>query len=416
MRYLFIALLQTCFFITHAQHQKFIYNAKPSAAGIDERRLQRLDSFINQNIKEGRIPNTATFIARNGKVVHHKAYGWRNIENGERLDQKSIFRNASQTKAITSVAAMILFERGYFHLNDPLSKYLPEFKDMQVLDTVYSKDSTYKAHPATKQITIKHLLAHTSGIMYGHPISDKSGIPILHSLKGVTLKEVIPQVAKFPLLHEPGLKFSYGLNTDVLGYLVEKLSGKPLDVFFRDEIFKPLGMNDTYFYLPEEKKSRLVELYQSEGKDNLLRVSSNETFRHYSTGGASAYFSGGAGLVGTIEDYAKFCQMLLNEGSFNNVQLLSRKTVQTMLSNQIGENTVWESENKFGLGFELVTEKGISSLLGTVGSFRWGGLYSTDYTIDPKEKLIILFYTNIFPNAHWNLNNLYRNIVYQALK
>ena len=416
MKYSLLIIYSMVTLFLQAQPQKFTFNTKPSEVGFDERRLAKLDSFINQNIKNGKIPNNTTFIAREGKVFHYKAFGWKNVETKEKVDIKTIYRNASQTKAITTVAAMILLERGYFQLNDPLSKYLPEFKNMQVLDTLYSKDTTFKAHTASGEITIKHLMAHTSGIMYDHAIAFKAGIPFFNSLKPLTLKDVVPQIAKFPLLHEPGKKFTYGLNSDVLGYLIEKLSGKSLDVFFKEEICEPLGMTDTYFYLPKEKQSRLVELYQIEGKDNLLKVSTNDQYRNFAIKGAQTYFSGGAGLVGTIEDYAKFCQMLLNEGSFNNVQLLSRKTIQTMTTNQIGESYIWDNENKFGLGFELITEKGISSYLGTVGSYRWGGMYTTDYIIDKKENLIILFYTNINPNAYWGLNSTNRNLMYQALK
>ncbi|HEX8545421.1 MAG TPA: serine hydrolase domain-containing protein [Cytophagaceae bacterium] len=416
MRYILFILL-CCFALAgYSQPQKFTYNVKASDVGLDAKRLERLDSFINLNVKLGKVPNTTTFIARDGKVFHYKSFGWKNIETKEKTDVKTIYRNASQTKAITSVAAMILYERGYFQLNDPVSKYLPEFKEMQVLDTVYAKDTTFKSHKAKKEITIKHLLAHTSGIMYDQPIAVKAKIPFFNSLDPITLKDVIPQIAKLPLVHEPGEKFTYGLNTDVLGFLIERLSGKPLDVFFKEEIFQPLGMTDTYFYLPKEKHKRLVELYQSDGKDPVLKVSGNDAYRHFSIKGASTYFSGGAGLVGTIEDYAKFCQMLLNEGSFNNIQLLSRKTIEIMTRNQIGDNYIWDNENKFGLGFELVTEKGASSQLGTVGAFRWGGMYSTDYVIDPKEKLIILFYTNVSPNANWFLLSLNRNLLYQALK
>lgn len=415
MKIFLFAILQFASLQLYAQPQKFTYNVKPAEVGFDEQRLARLDSFILQNIKNSKVPNTITFIAKDGKVFHHKAHGWKNIEKKEKADVKTIFRNASQTKAITTVAAMILFERGYFQLNDPLSKYLPEFKKMQVIDTLYSKDTTYLAHPAQGEITIKHLMAHTSGIIYDSPISFKSGIPFFNSLKPEMLKDVVAKIAKFPLAHEPGKKFTYGLNSDVLGYLVEVLSGKPLDVFFKEEIFKPLGMVDTYFYLPKEKHDRLVELYQFNEKQQLT-VSTSNSNRNFAILGAQTYFSGGAGLVGTIEDYAKFCQMLLNEGSFNNRQLLSRKTIQTMTTNQIGENYIWDNENKFGLGFELITEKGISSYLGSVGAYRWGGMYTTEFMIDPKEKLIVLFYTNVNPNSYWHFNSINKTLMYQALK
>lgn len=411
-----VSMFLLCKALILAQPQQFIYNSKPAEFGFDEMRLQRLDSFIIQNVKLGKIPNTNTFIARNAKVVHYKAFGWENIAANKKATTKTIFRNASQTKAITTVAALILYERGYFLLDDPVSKYLPEFKNMQVLDTMYASDSSFKSHKAKGEITIKQLMAHTSGIMYDHAIAKKARIPFFNSLQPITLKDVIPQIAKLPLLHEPGAKFTYGLNTDVLGYLVEKLVDKSLDVFFKEEIFQPLGMIDTYFYLPETKKSRLVELYQIDKEGEKLKIAANNDNRNFAISGAGTYFSGGAGLVGTIEDYAKFCQMLLNEGTFNNHKILSRKTVQTMIFNQIGDNYIWNNENKFGLGLELITEKGAASLLGSVGAYRWGGMYTTDYIIDPKEKLIILFYTNMANNPYWNLNHINRVLTYQSLK
>jgi CubicO group peptidase (beta-lactamase class C family) len=395
--------------------QKFTQAESPEVVGISSERLARLDSFIQKNIDKQKLPNTATFIAINGKIVHHKAFGWKDKEKGIKLSKDDIFRNASQTKAVTSVALMILFEKGYFLLNDHVSKYIPEFANPQVLVTLNEKDSTFTSRPAKSEITIKQLLAHTSGITYENLYYTKAKIPYVNSLDPVTLKDIIPKLAKLPIKHDPGVAFTYGLNTYVVGYLVEVLSAMPLDKFMKENIFDPIGMNDTHFYLPKEKHDRLVKLYAIDGSDSIISLSKNIQNSTYPIAGAQTYFSGGAGLEGTIEDYAKFCQMLLNGGSFNNKQILGRKTVDIMTTNQIGDLNIWGNENKFGLGFELITEKGTSSLPGSVGTFKWGGMYRTDYTIDPKEDMVALFYTNVNPNRHWDFNSLNRILLYQSL-
>jgi CubicO group peptidase (beta-lactamase class C family) len=388
---------------------------KPEKAGFSTERLARIDTVINQYIQQGKVPNMVTFIARHGKVVHHKAYGWKNIENKEPVQLNSIYRNASQTKALTSVGLMKLYEKGLFLLDDPISKYIPEFKNPHVLVSINEKDSSFSSRPAKTEITIRHLLSHTSGIPYGNKVFTKARIPGVNSLEPITIGEVVHKIAKLPLDHDPGEKFTYGLNTDVLGYLIEVLSGMPLDKYFQQELFEPLGMVDSYFYLPKDKENRLVTLYAQDSINSPLYRSPNIANQTYPYSGSKTYFSGGAGIVGTIDDYARFCTMLLNKGKLNGKQFLSPKTIELMTRNQIGENEVWQSGNKFGLGFELFTDKGLAKLPGSIGAFKWGGMYCTDYIIDPKEDLILLIYTNASPFASGDINSKFRVLVYQAL-
>jgi CubicO group peptidase (beta-lactamase class C family) len=393
----------------------YFVSRNPDEAGVSSTRLARLDTFLQQAVDKGYLPNAATFIVRKGKVIHRKAFGFRNIESKIPLEITDIFRIASQSKAITSVGLMILYEEGKFLLDDPVSTYIPAFKNPTVLDTFNPIDSTYTTLPAKSEITIRQLLNHTAGFPYYHPIYVKSGIPMLNSMDNITIEEVVNKLATLPLVHDPGQDFTYGLHTDIIGRLIEVISGKPLDVFLAERIFIPLGMKDTYFYLPDEKKDRLVTLYEKPGMNTPLVAATNTTNQNFPIAGSKKYFSGGAGLVGSIEDYGRFCQMLLNGGEFNGQRILGRKTIDIMTTNQIGDKEVWESGNKFGLGFELITEKGNALIPGSIGSFKWGGIYSTDYIIDPKENLFCLVYTNSYPNAFWQLTKSYRILLYQAL-
>ena len=398
-----------------APFYQFSYAATPEAVGFSSSRLARLDSMLTTYIATGAMPNAVTFIYRHGKVVHHKAYGFKNSEQKQLLKKDDIFRIASQTKALTSVGLMMLYEQGRFLLDDPVSKYIPEFKNEQILVTSDDQDTTYTTRPAKTPITIRHLLSHTSGIPYGNAIYSRYKIPGVNSLEPVTIGEVVKRLARLPIEHDPGEKFTYGLNTDVLGYLIEVLSGMPLDIYFRTQLFEPLGMKDSYFYLPKIKAARLVTLYAKDSLHTPLYVSNNQANQTYPVAGAQQYLSGGAGVVGTIEDYARFCTMLLQGGSFNGKQILGRKTIELMTTNQIGDLEVWDTHDKFGLGFQLITGKGVAQMPGSVGAYKWGGMYSTDYIIDPKEDLVMLIYTNAFPFANPDINKRFRVMVYQAL-
>lgn len=401
--------------VSESKPQYFI-SATPESVGFSSIRLARLDTFLKRAVDQGRIPNAVSFIARKGKVVYKKAYGFRSIEDSIPVQINDIFRIASQSKAIISVALMTLYEEGKFWLDDPVSKYIPSFSNPEVLVSFNPSDSSYTSRPAKSEITIRQLLNHTAGIPYGHPIYVKAGIPMLNSMDDITLEEVVDRLARLPLVHEPGEAFTYGLHTDIVGRLIEVISGKPLDLFLQERIYTPLGMKDTYFYLPDDKKERLVKLYEKSDLNSPLKLSENINNQLFPVAGAKRYFSGGAGLVGTIEDYARFCQMLLNGGEFNNNRILGRKTIDLMITNQIGDLTVWNTGNKFGLGFEIITDKGNALIPGSVGSFKWGGAYATDYIIDPAEDLICLVYTNCYPNAYREITYYYRVLLYQALE
>jgi CubicO group peptidase (beta-lactamase class C family) len=399
----------------HMNESSFHKINQPEEVGFCAKRLARIDSLLQYYVNNGVMPNAVTFVARHGKIVHYKAFGWKNIEKKEPVKLDDIFRNASQTKAITTVGLMMLFEEGKLQLDDPISKYLPEWKNTEVLDTIYMKDTTWKSHPAKNPITVRMLLNHTSGIPYPNAVYKKFKIPDVNSLEDETIKDVSERMAKLPIVNEPGTKWLYGLNLEIAGVVIEVLSGMPLYVYFQKKIFEPLGMTDSYFYLPKEKESRLVSVYSKDSLNGPLKYCTITQNQTYPYSGAKKVFMGGAGLVGTIEDYAKFCQMMLNGGSFNGHQLLGRKTIEMMTRNQIGEIlTTWD-KNKFGLGFEIFGEGDVTKTLGSVGSYKWGGMYATDYLIDPKEDLIMLIYTNAHPFPNPNVHERFRTLVYQAL-
>lgn len=419
-----ILLLCLCFSVTLAQTPgTVLQEAKPEDAGVSSAELKQLDQLMQEYVNEGYIPSATALIARNGKVIYHKSVGHSDAEAKKKLDNTAIFRIASQTKAVTSVGVMLLFEEGKFRLDDPVSKYLPAFKNMQVLDQFNASDTTFTTVPAKREITIQDLLTHTSGISYPGIGSQQavaiyakhkipSGIGTSTDLKLATAMNAL---AKLPLVHQPGERFTYGLNTDVLGYLIEVLSGKPLDVFFQERIFTPLGMKDTYFNLPAGKQNRLVKLYTENKDKKTIPADKKNSFRldpDYPKG-KSNYFSGGAGLSSTVYDYAVFLQMLLNGGAYNGKRILSPATVRLMTSNQIGE--VNQGDNKFGLGFGIVTEKGAARTALSVDSYEWGGIFGTTYWIDPKEGIIALLYTNKYPNSYGDLGNKFKKAVYETV-
>ena len=398
--------------------QQFRYS-KNIPAGFDTNRLARLDSVLQKLVDNGTIPHAVTFVALHGKVIHNKSFGWRNIENKIPCRKDDYFRMASQTKAITAVAVMTLFEEGKILLDDPIKKYIPEFANPKVMMSFNESDSSFTTRAANKDITIRHLLTHTSGISYGSGNSrkmyDKMGIPIspLYTLEHKTLSEVIKLLASCPLEHDPGEKFSYGMSVDVLGYLIEVVTGKPVDQYFNERIFKSLGMNNTFFYLPTENENQLVTLYQTSANGSLIK-NQNQIYQTFPIAGAKTFFSTGAGLSGTIEDYAKFCQMILNGGEFNGHRILGRKTVELMCRNQVKD---LRGDIGFGFAFDDFRAAYTPKTIASEGSLRWGGMFGTDYVIDPKEDLILLFYINLQPNnSGIDLKVLFHNLVYQALE
>jgi CubicO group peptidase (beta-lactamase class C family) len=397
-----------------------LQEAPPETVGMSLDRLRRMDVVINEYIAKGRQAGVGVLVARNGKIVYHKAYGQDNITTKAPLERDAIFRIASQTKAITSIGLMMLFEEGKFLLDEPISKYIPAFKNPKVLDKFNEKDSSYTTVPAKREITIRQLLTHTSGISYptigtkeAVAIYAKNRIPSGIGTPTGTLAETIPRLAALPLMHNPGDRWTYGLSTDVLGYLIEILSGQPLDQYLKTRLFDPLGMNDTFFFLPKSKQSRLTRINTEDSTKVVKRLPAQGGISEDYPNAAGTYFSGGAGLSSTLFDYAVFLQMVLNGGEYNGKRFLSPTTVRLITTNQIGDLSL--GANKFGLGFSITTERGSAQIPPSAGTFEWGGFFGTTYWVDPKEKVVALIYTQKVPNSFGDLSDKFKVLVYQSI-
>lgn len=359
----------------------------------------RIDSTINAEIAQHNIAGGVALISKNGKIVHHQAYGFSNIEAKMKMQENAIFRVASQTKAIVSVAVLQLVEQGKIRLEDPIEMYFPEFYSQKVF--VKTADSLVQVDRA-RSITIRDLLTHQAGISSAdeYPYLQKEFLKYGLNNSGVTqypsLRAEIAQIAKMPLAHQPGARFSYGLSTNVLGGLIEFVTKQSLATYLTDNIFKPLGMKDTYFYLPKSKQNRLVEIYIKQN-NNLKAADRAAMPVDYPLLENATYFSAIGGLVSTTYDYFLFFNHLLNsENSKNKFRLLQSATKAQLLTNQLGEKTFifggFPSLNQFGLGVGLTSVKGQSINKASVGSYFWGGAFNTAYMVDPKRNLITLFY------------------------
>ncbi len=396
--------------------------ATPESVGISSERLNIIDKMCSDEVANGNLPGIVTLVARNGKIVLWKSYGMADNKSGKKMERDAIFRIASQTKAITSTAVMMLWEQGKFQLDDPISKFIPEFKNAQVLNTFKYSDTTWTGTPVKKEITIRHLLTHTSGIGYGFIDSDerikmiyhKAGIVDAFTTEKVILSENIKKLAKMPLHHQPGEKYTYSEGLDVLGYFIEVISGMPFDEFLKIHIFDPLGMNDTRFYLPDSKANRLVTVqHKLDGEWQKFPVTSYDP--DYPVKGAKTYFAGGAGLSSTVKDYAIFLQMYLNGGEYNGIRILSRKTVESIMGNQTGELYGWPNEH-YGLAFGVLTEKGQNKGgLGSIGTFQWGGYFNTSYFADPKENVIGLIFKQTQGSVNDETGWKFRQLVFQTI-
>jgi CubicO group peptidase (beta-lactamase class C family) len=420
-RLLFLYVLMVQVVILSAQ--KITMAATPESAGFSSQRLLQIDKSMNDWVQKGWMNGGAAVIIHNGKIVYYKAAGYNDLGSKTILQKDAIFRIASQSKAITSVAIMMLFEEGKLLLDDNVSKYIPAFKKQVVIDKFNETDTTYTSVPAKREITIRDLLTHTSGLGYAqigskeaNAIYAKNNITAGIGVTNSTLLDAMNRLAKQPLMHQPGERFTYGLNTDLLGCLVEVISGITLNDFFRTRIFEPLGMKDTYFYIPAEKAERLINLYKEDSLGRLEKSDGNmlngPTVVNYPLI-KSSYYSGGAGLSSTIYDYAVFLQMLLNGGKYDGKQLLSRNSVRMMTMNQIGDLSL--GADKFGLGFQVVTERGSARTPANEGTFSWGGAFATSYWVDPKEKMVMLFYRQLQGGTHGDVVEKFRALTYAAL-
>jgi CubicO group peptidase (beta-lactamase class C family) len=387
-------------------------------------RLARIDSVVGRAVANGEIPGAVVLVSRGGDTDFLKAYGHADLESGTVMRTDAIFRIASMTKAITSVAVMILFERGYFSLDDPVGDYIPAFGRMEVISEVDDQGRITATAAARSPIRIVDLLTHSSGISY--PFIDNvlqspyvaAGLIDGLTARPLTLESQMLLLARQPLMFEPGAGFQYGLSTDLLGYLVEVVSGQSLPEFVAANITGPLDMNDTHFYLPPEKAHRLVTLYAdvdgsglvvSDGTESSLKMDNPK----YPVEGAQTHHCGGAGLSSTAGDYGRFLLMLLNDGTLDGVRILGRKSVELMRTARID----WDDDGTadFGLGFEVVSDLGQYDNLGSVGMYRWGGAFYTSFWVDPAEDLVGVFMSQVRPSDA-DVADRFQAAVYQALQ
>jgi CubicO group peptidase (beta-lactamase class C family) len=366
-------------------------------------------------VDESKLPGLITLVARHGKIVNFEKYGVKDIDKPMQLN--TIFRIASMTKPITSVAVMMLYEEGSFQLDDPVADYIPEFKNMKVFK---SKDENgIHVVDQMKPMTIRHLLTHTSGLVLGGENTPVDSLYRTANLSEGTLKDMIQKLAKIPLLYQPGTKWNYSRSTDVLGYLVEVISGKPFDIFLKERIFKPLKMKDTDFYVPEEKLNRVAAVYGLADNSGIKVIMTDTS----NVSRPVKFLSGNGGLVSTATDYFIFSQMLLNKGEYNGVRLLEKKTVDLMTSNQISNDIMPEdgffsellSGMGFGFGFAVLKENTQSSIMGSKGSYWWSGAANTYFYIDPEKELILILMTQFVPNFYYPIFKEFKGLVYQAI-
>jgi CubicO group peptidase (beta-lactamase class C family) len=400
----------------------------PEQVGLSSQRLDRIGEAIQESVSDGRIAGAVSLVARHGKIVYFRAFGMADREAGTPMRTDSIFRICSMSKPITTAAVMTLYEEGRFTLNEPVSDFIPEFKNMKVLDPPFPQDKTSPPGAlvdAKRPITIFHLLTHTSGLTYpwnarlGKAYTDAEvGTGLLQEPKSTA--DSIKKLASLPLLFQPGDAWEYSLSDDVLGYLVEKVSGMPYDQFLEQRIFRPLGMKDTYFYTPDEKVSRLAAAYTYYPDKGLQLFPAGKVIKEgdfsyssdYPYNGPKTYFSGGGGLCSTAEDYYRFCQMMLNGGQLDGTRLLSRKSVELMTLNHTQGKT---DDFGYGYGFGVDSEPRFLTELGSVGSYYWGGFYYTSFVIDPKEDMIAVFMAQLHPTGGLNLDSKAIELAYQAL-
>ena len=408
-------------------HGQAVPSTLPEDVGMSALRLARIDDFIERHLEAHHVAGTVTVVARHGKVVHFEAHGMQDIESQVPMSKDSIFRIYSMSKPITSVAAMILYEEGRFLLDDPVSRWLPEFKGIEVgVEEINEEngEKVLKTVPVEREISIRDLLRHTSGLSYGlwgDSLVDELYLDQEVLLwKGTTIQDTVSKLATIPLKHQPGSVWQYGLSTDVLGRIIEVVSGQPLDQFLEQRIFSPLGMKDTGFFVPREATDRLTTVYTPNQDNTALTAHDPASVTQYTYRTFTeevSHFSGGGELVSTAADYLRFSQMLLNRGKLDGVRILGSKTVEFMTRDHLGgitgrEDIGWDT---FGLGFGVALDGGSSGSILSDGSFGWGGMAHTGFWVDPQEQLIGIFLTQILPEAPLPYSDLFVSVVYQAI-
>jgi CubicO group peptidase (beta-lactamase class C family) len=393
--------------------------SNPEEAGISRDRLRRVHDVLQGYIDRGEVAGTVALVARKGRVVHMEAQGLSDLETKKPMTTDAIFRLASMTKPITSIAVMMLHEEGRFLLDDPISKFLPEFKNPKVAVANAPNeraDGGYRVVPAEREITVRHILTHSAGLASGTagPTMDLvKNLAAGRNREKDVLADYIGRLAALPLNFQPGTAWEYGPGTDVCGRLVEVVSGRTLDQFFRERILGQLGMDDTWFYLPDAKLARLTTAYKKGDRGALEKLPAPGPASR-----VSRYYSGGGGLAGTAEDYFRFAQMLLNGGQLDGKRLVSRKTIEMMTTSNIGRIPLWQESLRgysFGLGFRVRERLGESLTLGSPGEYGWGGAYGTYFWVDPKEQMVGILMAQLMPYAHLNIRPDFQNAVTQAI-
>jgi CubicO group peptidase (beta-lactamase class C family) len=398
--------------------------AKPEDVGMSSERLGRIRVAMQRYIDRGLVPGTVTLVARRGRVVHFEAQGYRDVEAKAPMTTDTIFRIASMTKPIASVALMMLYEEGHFLLSEPISKFLPEFAEMKVAQIAPAGErvgAPYKLVPAARPITFKHVLTHTAGFPNSYRgITQPEFAKVVQQGRkpNDTVADSVKRLATLPLNFHPGDAWEYGPATDVVGRLVEVISGMTLDEFLKKRIFEPLKMKDTHFYLPKAKLDRFAANYQPDDKNNKkikLVEAPNAESRYVKE--PHIYFSGGGGLVSTAADYFRFHQMMLNGGELDGSRILGRKTVELMTANHIGDMQAWLTGPGygFGLGYRVAKDVGQTALLGSVGEYGWGGAFCTYFWVDPVEEMIGIVMTQVRPYDHLNIRQEFQVLANQAI-
>jgi len=389
--------------------------------GFDAGRLTRIDSVLQRAVDRSEIGGAVALVLKDGETVYEKAFGWADREANRRMTVDAIFRIASQTKALTSVAAMSLVEEGKLSLDDPVSRFIPGFERTTV---AVRADTGRAIVSAKRRLTIRDLLTHTSGISYGTdslvaPLYESAGLGPAAGWGWYTADKKEPicvtmeRLARLPFVAQPGERFVYGYSTDLLGCVVERAAGAPLDEVIRSRITAPLGMKDTYFYLPPANRSRLTAVYASGAEMKIVRAPDGPKGQGDYVDGPRRSFSGGAGLLSTARDYARFLQMLLNGGVLDGARILSPKTVALMTSNQTA-TLFSQSGQGFGLGFRVLEQPGADGRIESVGTFGWGGAYGSTYEVDPNEHLVLVFMIQLLPSRS-GVPAQFPTLVYQAL-
>ncbi|MFH0761351.1 MAG: serine hydrolase domain-containing protein [Bacteroidota bacterium] len=389
--------------------------SKPEKVGLSSDRLNRIKPFMQRYIDENKIPGMITLVARHGKIVHFEKYGM--MDTDKPMQFNTIFAIKSMTKPVVSVAAMMLYEEGCFQLDDPVAKYIPEFKDLKVFS--YKDKDGIHLEDQKNPMTIHDLLTHTSGLSYGWYGNTVDSIYRAANIFEGTVKDMIQKLSKIPLLFQPGTKFNYSVSTDVLGYLVEIISGKSLDIFLQERIFTPLKMTDTGFYVPKEKIDRFAALYSV--TDNGFKVIDKPESSKMTK--PPTRLSGGGGLVSTASDYLIFAQMLSNKGEFNSTRLLGTKTVELMTQNHLSEELIPIGIERFGkfngygfgLGFAIMVNNINSHISGSDGEYGWFGINNTYFWIDPTEELIWIQLGQYQPAGYYPINKEFKVLVYQSI-